>query len=340
MRTAELDYDLPDRLIAQHPAPTRDRSRLLVVDRQSGAFTDGLFFELPARLDSGDCLVLNDTRVIRARLLATKPTGGRVEILLLRECGPGVWRALVRPSARVKKGTIVTIADSLRAEIGEPAGEGTRAVRFERHDVLSMLETAGLVPLPPYIRRDQTEPADAERYQTVYASQPGAVAAPTAGLHFTPEVFARLDAAGVRRACLTLHVGYGTFRPVQTERIEEHRVEAEAFNLPAETALALNDTRTSGRRIVAVGTTSARVLETRFTGGAFRPGEGTTRLGIFPPYKFRGVDALLTNFHLPRSSLLALVCAFAGKDLTLGAYRHAIDREYRFFSYGDAMLIL
>ncbi len=340
MLTSELEYELPERLIAQHPTPNRDRSRLLVVDRNSGQFTESVFASLPDHLAGGDCLALNDTRVIRARLRAVKETGGRIEIFLLRERGPGEWEALVRPSARVRPGATVRIGDALRAEVGEVIHDGARVVRFGRPDVISQLEASGEIPLPPYIRRPGSEAADAERYQTIYARESGAVAAPTAGLHFTPEVFARLDATGVRRAFLTLHVGYGTFKPIQTERIEEHRVDAEEYDLPEMAAARLNETRASGRRVVAVGTTAVRALETQYRDGQYRAGRGETKLCIFPPYTFRAVDALITNFHLPRSSLLALVCAFAGRELTLRAYRYAVEHEFRFYSYGDAMLIL
>jgi S-adenosylmethionine:tRNA ribosyltransferase-isomerase len=217
--------------------------------------------------------------------------------------------------------------------------EGVRVVRFETGAVIETLESAGEIPLPPYIRREEGEPADAERYQTIYASHAGAVAAPTAGLHFTPEVFAELDARNVRRAFLTLHVGYGTFKPIQTERVDSHRVDSEVFDMPAKTASQLNATRSAGGRVIAVGTTAVRVLETQYRDGEYRAGRGETRLCIFPPYKFRAVDALVTNFHLPRSSLLALVCAFGGRDLVLKAYRHAVEHEFRFYSYGDAMLL-
>lgn len=341
MLTEDLDYDLPERLIAQHPATRRDQSRLLVVDRHTGSLSETTFSRLSDHLGQGDCLALNDTRVIRARLRARKEgSGGQVEIFLLRELEPGLWEALVRPSARVKPGAAVHIGESVRAIVEEPTGQGARRVRFECTDVIGMLEEAGEIPLPPYVHRETSDDSDLTRYQTIYARRSGAVAAPTAGLHFSEEVFAALEAAGVRRALLTLHVGYGTFKPIQTERVEEHRVDPEEFELLDEAAATLNATRAAGHRVVAVGTTSARVLETQYRDGAYRSGRGLTRLCIFPPHTFRGVDVLLTNFHLPRSSLLALVCAFAGRDLVLQAYRHAVEQEYRFYSYGDAMLIL
>jgi S-adenosylmethionine:tRNA ribosyltransferase-isomerase len=340
MLTAELDYDLPERLIAQQPAARRDQSRLLVVDRRSGDLREDIFARLPDYVEAGDCLALNDTRVIRARLKGQKDTGGKIELFLLREIEPGAWEVLVRPSSRVKPGSAVRIGDAVRATVEEATGRGTRRVRFDVYDVLGVLETAGEIPLPPYVRRDASGQNDAERYQTIYASRSGAVAAPTAGLHFTPEVFAELESKGIQQARLTLHVGYGTFKPVVAERIEQHQVEPEEFDLSALAAERFNAARAAGRRVVAVGTTSARVLETQFCDGKYRPAGGVTRFCIFPPHRFRGVDALLTNFHLPRSSLLALVCAFAGKDLTFAAYRYAIANEFRFYSYGDAMLIL
>ncbi len=340
MNTSELDYDLPEELIAQHPAERRDASRLMVLDRADRSMRFDVYRNVARYLRPGDCLVLNRTRVIRARLRARKATGGAVEIFLLREEEPGAWEALVRPSARVRPGTTVRIGDVLEAAVEEVLPEGRRRVRFNRPDVLRALEEAGEVPLPPYIRRDGADPSDAARYQTIYAEEPGAVAAPTAGLHFTPEVFASLDEAGVMRTHLTLHVGYGTFRPIQTDKVEDHRLEPEEFDLPEETAQTLNRTRAEGGRVVAVGTTCTRVLETQHRDGIYRPGHGQTGHYIYPPYEFRAVDALQTNFHLPRSSLLALVCAFAGTDFIREAYRRAIEERFRFYSYGDVMLIL
>lgn len=340
MRTDELDYHLPEDLIAQTPAERRDASRLLVLDRGQRSIREDVFSNLPAYLRPGDCLVLNDTRVVKARLRAAKPTGGQVEILLLREIGERVWEALVRPSARVKPGTVVRTPGGLELAIGEALPEGQRRVMFFVDDVLRTLETSGEVPLPPYIRRERPDAADAARYQTIYAGPPGAVAAPTAGLHFTEAVFAALDAKGVRRATLTLHVGYGTFKPVQVERLEDHTVDPEDFDFPEETARVLNETRAAGGRVVAVGTTSTRVLETQYQDGRYQPGHGVTNKYIYPPYAFRAVDALVTNFHLPRSSLLALVCAFGGMEFVLDAYHYAVERRFRFYSYGDAMLIM
>lgn len=341
MRTDELDYELPAELIAQYPAERRDESRLLVLDRAAGTMRCDVFRNVAGYLRAGDCLALNRTRVIRARLRGRKPTGGEVEIFLLREEAPGLWEALVRPSARVRPGTEVAVGGgALRAIVEEVLPEGRRRVRFDAADVLGVLAEAGEVPLPPYIHRDHQEPLDGERYQTVYAEAPGAVAAPTAGLHFTPEVFRSLDEAGVRRAYLTLHVGYGTFRPIQAERVEEHVLEPEEFELPEETAAVLDRARAAGGRVVAVGTTCTRVLESQYRDGAYQAGRGRTGHFIYPPYAFRAVDALQTNFHLPRSSLLALVCAFAGTDFVLEAYRFAVRERFRFYSYGDVMLIV
>lgn len=340
MKTSELDYFLPEALIAQHPPDRRDASRLLVLDRAAQTFTEDEFQNIALYLKRGDCLTLNDTRVIRARLQGAKPSGGRVEIFLLHELEPGAWAALVRPSRRVKPGTVVQVTETAEAVVQEELPGGRRRVVFDDPHVLTLLEASGEVPLPPYIQREASEARDAERYQTLYARQPGAVAAPTAGLHFTESVFKSMRVAGVRSTMLTLHVGYGTFKPVQVDDLEAHRVEPEEFSFSEETAGLLNETRASGDRIVSVGTTSARVLETQCRGGIFHAGTGTTDRYIYPPYEFGAVDALLTNFHLPRSSLLALVCAFAGTAFTLSAYAHAIEEGFRFYSYGDAMLIV
>ena len=340
MKTSELDYDLPEDLIAQRPADKRDASRLMVLDRWDHSIRVDVFRNLACYLRTGDCLALNETRVIRARLFGHKATGGRVEIFLLHEESPGTWEALVRPSARVKPGTTIQVSEAVRATVGDVLPAGRRRVSFDRPDVLAILEQTGEVPLPPYIRREHPDDNDLTRYQTIFAKAPGAVAAPTAGLHFTPGVFDALDAAGVRRAYLTLHVGYGTFRPIQTDSVEEHALEPEEFDLPEATAAVLNETRARGGRVVAVGTTCTRVLETQYCDGAYRPGHGSTNHYIYPPYVFRGVDLLQTNFHLPRSSLLALVCAFAGRDFVLEAYRRAIEERFRFYSYGDVMLIV
>jgi S-adenosylmethionine:tRNA ribosyltransferase-isomerase len=340
MLTSTFDYALPEELIAQHPVEKRDASRLLVLDRSDRSIHTAEFRSLPQFLREGDCMVLNDTRVIPARLHGTKETGGNVEIFLLREVERGLWEGLVRPSAKVKPGTIVHIGEHTRAVVHDRLEFGRRLVRFEDSDVLGVLRREGKLPLPPYIQRENPDSIDLTRYQTIYARQPGAVAAPTAGLHFTDDVFRELDAKRVTRATLTLHVGYGTFSPVRTETIEAHPLEAEDFVLSDEAALQINGAKAGGGRIVAVGTTSTRVLETQVHAGRTRAGAGQTRCFIFPPYEFQSVDVLLTNFHLPRSSLLALVCAFGGTEFVLEGYRRAVSERYRFYSYGDAMLIL
>lgn len=340
MNIAELDYELPERLIAQHPCEPRDAARMLVVDRASGGIQEDVYRNVARYLRRGDCLALNDTRVIRARLRGVKPTGGHAEVFLLHEEKPGEWTALVRPSAKVKPGTLLKLPNEERVIIEEALDGGRRRVRFERLDVLTLLEASGEIPLPPYIHRKRPEEEDVRCYQTVYAAAPGAVAAPTAGLHFTPEVFRSLEEAGVDRVFLTLHVGYGTFKPIVAETIEEHRIEPEEFFFPEEAARRLDAVRARGGRVVAVGTTCTRVLETQYGDGRYQAGLGSTGTYIYPPYTFRGVDALQTNFHLPRSSLLALVYAFAGLELARRAYRYAVDHEFRFYSYGDVMLIL
>lgn len=342
MLVSDFDFDLPEDLIAQEPSPERDRSRLLVVDRSAGTFTDAVFADIGRWLEAGDLLVVNDTRVFPARLVGRRAqTGGRVELFLVREEGGGVWEALARPAARVRVGETIVAGDGperIEADVVEVREGGRRAVRFRDYERFwERLDLWGRTPLPPYIHREgEPERLDRERYQTVYARERGAIAAPTAGLHFTPELLARLEERGVARAAVTLHVGYGTFAPVRAERVEEHRVESEHYEVPPATAEAVTRTRAAGRRVVAVGTTTTRALES----SAGETGRGVAELFIYPGYAFRVVDALVTNFHLPKSSLLLLVSAFAGRDLVLDAYRHAVRERYRFYSYGDAMLIV
>lgn len=353
MRTDDFDFHLPPDLIAQEPAPRREDARLLVLPRAAGEPSDDTVASLPDLLSPGDLLVVNDTRVLRARLFARRATGGRVEVFLLHPAptaAPDAWEALVRAGGALAAG------EDLRLLAGEDEADG--GVRLlARLDgghwhvaplggsFDDLMARAGRMPLPPYIRRTKTDardPLDAERYQTVYARHDGAVAAPTAGLHLTPAILARCAARGIGVASVTLHVGLGTFKPVETERIDEHPMHEEPWTVPAETAAALRRTRAAGGRIVAVGTTSVRTLESAALAspdGLPVAGSGATRLFISPGFPFRATDALLTNFHLPRSTLLCLVAAFAGRERVLAAYNRAVAARYRFFSYGDAMLV-
>jgi S-adenosylmethionine:tRNA ribosyltransferase-isomerase len=326
MRVSEFDYALPPELIAQHPAERRTASRLLHL-QADGKMTDLAFESLPELVDARDTLVLNDTRVIKARLFGAKPSGGRVEIFVERILSPREALALMRAGHSPKPGTEVVIGDATATVEGRE-GDLYR-VRFSK-DIEPLLQSYGSVPLPPYITHAPVD-EDAERYQTVYASQPGAVAAPTAGLHFDQPLLERVRKRGARVARLTLHVGFGTFQPPRTEEVERHRMHRERYTIPDEALHAL-----AGRRVLAVGTTSLRALESAAATGCT---EGETDLFIYPGYEFQVVDRLLTNFHLPKSTLLMLVSAFAGKEKILNAYQHAIEQRYRFFSYGDAMLI-
>jgi len=322
MLVSEFDYDLPPELIAQHPVPQRTASRLLHLDAASGALRDLAFTDLPGLVDARDVLVLNDTRVMKARLFGHKASGGRVEIFVERVIGTREALALMRAGHAPKPGSEVVIGD-VRATVQGREGELYRVLFTE--DVEQVLERHGNVPLPPYIRHT-ADAADAERYQTVYAEAPGAVAAPTAGLHFDEAILKKIEGRGATIAKLTLHVGFGTFQPLRSEVVEEHRMHKERFSIPQATQKAL-----SGKRVLAVGTTSLRALESTT--------QGETDVFIYPGFQFRVVHRLLTNFHLPKSTLLMLVSAFAGRENILRAYRHAIERKYRFFSYGDAMLI-
>ena len=344
MDVALFDYELPRELIAQEPAEPRDASRLLVLDRARRAWEDRAFVELPELLRPGDCLVANRSRVIPARLLGvTEAAGQAVELLLLRPVEADRWEALARPGRRCRVGARLVLAGGAAGAtvVGE-RGVGARVVAIEAPwPVRELLERHGLPPLPPYIdRHDSPKPEDRERYQTVYARDDGSVAAPTAGLHFTPTLLARLEARGVAVHYLTLHVGPSTFRPLRTEQVEAHRMDGEPIDIPADTTRAIHEARREGRRVVAVGTTTTRALEWAATAdGRLREGPGEADLYIRPGHRFRIVDALITNFHLPRSTLLVLVSAFAGREVVLDAYRHAVANRYRFYSYGDAMLI-
>lgn len=336
MQRSDFSFDLPPELIAQAPLAARSASRMLVLEGRTGEWADRMFDELPQLLKPNDLLVFNDTRVLPARVMGRKPTGGRVEILLERVLGPRRALVQVRASHKPQHGGEIELPDRARARVGKRAGELVE-IELDR-DLVPYFELHGQTPLPPYIARPP-DAADRERYQTVFARAAGAVAAPTAGLHFDVPMLDRLAARGIERAFLTLHVGAGTFAPVRTERIEEHELHAEWLDVPAATCAAVERCREHGGRVVAVGTTSVRALETAARGGELAPFSGDSRLFIYPGFEFRVVDAMVTNFHLPESSLLMLVSAFAGREATLAAYRHAVAQRYRFFSYGDAMLV-
>jgi S-adenosylmethionine:tRNA ribosyltransferase-isomerase len=339
LQLSAFDYDLPPSLIAQEPAPQRDRSRLLVLDRSAGMIGHRVFSDLPGHLRDGDVLVLNNTRVFPCRLLAQKTGGGKAEIFLLEEKSPNLWRALVRGS--LVPGTRAALAQGIEAEVTEKEGGGVATVRFHGiRDIRTLLNDIGSTPLPPYIKR-QAVAQDRDRYQTVYAAQEGAVAAPTAGLHFTERLLGLLQERGVEVVMVTLHVGPGTFQPVRTENITEHRLQPERFEITTAAAMAINRAKTDNRRVIAVGSTCVRTLETvAQEDGNVRPGTGSSRLFIYPGYAFRVVDGMITNFHLPRSTLLMLVTAFGGYEQVMAAYRAAVQQRYRFYSYGDAMCIL
>jgi S-adenosylmethionine:tRNA ribosyltransferase-isomerase len=355
MNVADFDFELPQGLVAQYPLPQRDQARMMVVDRSSGQISHHFFHELGEFISPGDLLVLNNTKVLRARLFAyrvgaladphTRKSSirSRIEIMLVKELHPFLWEALVRPGKKMRVGEIVVFGNGeLRGEVVARGDRGLRTVRFDcTGDFLQTIQSLGHVPLPPYIRREDV-PGDEADYQTVYASQVGAVAAPTAGLHFTEGLLDRLREKGVEQCEITLHVGLGTFRPLHVEEVEQHVMHSEWCEIPQKAAEKIADTRRRGRRVVAVGTTAVRTLEhvARQNSGNIRASRGETDLFIYPGFPFRVTDALVTNFHLPRSTLLMLVAAFAGREQILEAYQCAIRKEYRFFSYGDAMLIL
>ncbi len=345
MHLSEFDYQLPEELIAQQPLERRDASRMLVVNRDSKSWTEYNFSSFPELVREGDVVVINNTRVFPARLPGHRdPSGGRVEVLLLREIEPSVWEALVRPAQRLNEGAQVRFGDSsLRAEVITSSTGGVRKLKFTGEKPLDVLiDEVGQMPLPPYIKRTSGSlETDKERYQTMFAQERGAIAAPTAGLHFTPAIIKALRERGVRIAEITLHVGYGTFEPVRVDEIEAHKVAAEFFSISAPAAKMINEARAAGGRVVAVGTTTTRALETAVgTDGIINAGKGATELTIKPGFKFRAVDALLTNFHLPRSSLLILVSAFAGREFLLNAYHDAVKARFRFYSYGDCMFVI
>jgi S-adenosylmethionine:tRNA ribosyltransferase-isomerase len=342
-RTSDYDFDLPPELVAQAPAARRDASRLLVVDRATGRCSHRSFADLLEYVPAGDALVLNETRVFPARLLGRKPSGAHAEVFLLHPEGGDerTWRALVRPGGKLKPGRTVEIAEGFTVHILESTPTGERIVHLDTDlPVDDALHLHGEVPLPPYVER-AAGPEDRERYQTVFARERGSVAAPTAGLHFTPELLAALEAKGVRIVRLVLHVGVGTFRPVEADDPAEHRMHSEWYSVPPDSAAALAEVRAAGGSIWAVGTTVARTLESVATeDGTVPAGSGWTDIFIRPPYRFRAVDHLVTNFHLPKSTLLMLVSAFGGYDLAMETYREAVEERYRFFSYGDAMLMV
>ncbi len=335
---SDFDFDLPESLIAQEPSVRRDHSRLLAVNRANGGIAHRIFSEVEQYLVSGDVLVLNDTKVFPCRLLAKKPGGGRAEIFLLSERGLNLWEALVKGG--VGKEKRLSITAGIDAEITGEGADNVRTVRFHGiNDIRAVLPELGKTPLPPYIKRE-AEKADVERYQTVYAANDGAVAAPTAGLHFTSGLLRQLQAKGIQLAMVTLHVGPGTFQPVRVETIKDHRMMPERYSITGKAAALINHAKAEGRRVIAVGTTSVRTIETAAVGGnGVAPGEGSSELFIYPGYQFTVTDGLITNFHLPKSTLLMLVSAFAGRERMLSVYRTAIAEKYRFYSYGDAMMI-
>lgn len=345
MQLQDFDFTLPPELIAQVPAARRDQARLMVVDRAQQRVTHDTFTNIGNYLHTGDVLVVNDTQVIPARLRGRKVgTGGKVEVLLLHELQTGVWEVILKPAAKVRLGMTIAFGDGvLSGRILEQRGGGTAVVQFTPAAIYTVLEQCGEVPLPPYIKRAGTieeHAFDLARYQTVYACHPGAVAAPTAGLHFTPDLLERLTQQGVARAAITLHVGWGTFQPIRATQIEQHRMTREFYRLTAPEAAIIAKSRVAGGRVVAVGTTATRTLETiGLQVGGITASSGWSDLFIYPGYRFQIVNALVTNFHLPRSTLFLLVCAFAGRELMLEAYHTAIAAGYRFYSYGDAMYI-
>lgn len=341
LTTEDFDFDLPEELIAQTPLSDRSSSRLLVVDRETGKFEDKHFYNIIDELEPGDALVMNDTRVLPARIYGEKQeTGAHLEILLLNNIEGDTWETLIKPAKRAKVGTKITFGDGrLEAVVEEELDHGGRIIRFQYKGIfLEILESLGEMPLPPYIKERLEDP---DRYQTVYAKENGSAAAPTAGLHFTPELLEQIAAKGVKLVYLTLHVGLGTFRPVSVDNIADHEMHSEFYRLTEEAAAQLNEVRENGGKIVAVGTTSIRTLETIGTkfDGQIKADSGWTSIFITPGYQFKIVEAFSTNFHLPKSTLVMLVSAFAGRDLTLSAYQHAIDERYRFFSFGDAMFL-
>jgi S-adenosylmethionine:tRNA ribosyltransferase-isomerase len=349
MKTEKLQFHLPPELIAQKPCPIRSDSRLLVFNRSTGELVDSQFSKIGDFLSPGDCLVLNDTKVLPARFLSQHASGAKLEGLFLTESQKGLWQAYIKGARRVKPGDRLYLKDKLRqdfctAEVLEKKTDGSCQLKLDTDaDLETILDSIGFPPLPPYIKRDDNlavAEIDKMRYQTVYANKPGAIAAPTAGLHFTEQLIKQLEQAGIHFAYITLHIGPGTFKPISTENLEDHQIHQERFSIDEENARIINEAKNKGGRIIAVGSTSTRALETTATHSQVKTTQGTTKLFIKPGYKFKIVDAMITNFHLPKSTLLALVAAFAGLENILAAYKHAIQQRYRFYSYGDVMLII
>ncbi len=349
MKTELLNYNLPKELIAQQPQAIRSDSRLIVLNRNSDELIDSKFNKLGDFLRASDCLVLNDTKVLPARFFARRDSGAKLEGLFLTEDRPGIWDIMLKAARRIRPGEYIHLkdkakADFCRAEVLEKKNDGTCTLKVETiAETKAVLSRIGFPPLPPYIKRDDdplAAAADSQRYQTVYARKPGAVAAPTAGLHFTDQLIEHLKQAGICFAYLTLHIGMGTFKPITTENVEDFQIHKEQFSIDEENARIINEAKNKGGRIIPVGTTSTRVLETIAYNSQIKAVTGSTELFITPSYKFKITDAMITNFHLPKSTLLALVAAFAGLEKILAAYKHAVEERYRFFSYGDAMLII
>lgn len=346
MKVSDFDYYLPEELIAQKPLKERTAAKMMVINRAERSITTTTFADFPKYLKAGDTMVFNDTKVIPARIYGNKvlpdgSAGARIEALLLEDKPNGHWKCMIRPAKRLKPGAIVQLTTDPNDayELVEKADDGSCSIRFLRPDVLCLLDEVGHIPLPPYIQREDTTD-DREDYQTVFADKPGAVAAPTAGLHFTPGILDQLQANGVQTTNVTLHVGAGTFKPVQVDDVNDHKMHSERYILSPETADLLNQTRQSGSRICAIGTTSVRTLESSSDESGVKAGQGETDIFIYPPYQFKSVDMLLTNFHLPQSTLLMLVSALADRDLIMAAYERAVAEKFRFFSYGDCMLII
>lgn len=343
MLVAEFDYELPAELIAQKPLPERQQSRMMILHRETGEIIHSRFSEFPAYLRKDDVLVLNTSKVIPARVYG-KIEGKEIEFLFLKELGDGLWEVLCRPAKKVRLGDAVVFSDEFEAKIASIGPEGKRTIQFTSGDILPKLKKVGFAPLPPYIKRksknSESRAMDIKRYQTVFAEHDGAIAAPTAGLHFTPDILKEIAARGAAIARITLEVGLATFQPVRVTEIENHQMLEEDYTISPSASRIINSAKKESRPVTAVGTTSARALESTFQEGKIQPGKGSTRLFIYPGYRFKAVDRLLTNFHLPKSTLLMMISAFAGLDFIKRAYEEAVRQEYRFYSYGDCMLII